>query len=244
MTGLVRLPSKPVHGVLISGEYQQLEEAFARSGIKAVTTERDFRLPDPVAWHPDMQVCVMGGRQIAIKGSLVQSALKSWDIKCMETLEEPGKKYPRDALCNVLSWGRWAIGNVCSVDKNITKMVKRLGLQWLQVRQGYAACSTALVDNTSAMTADAGIAQALKAAGMDVLMLAPGGIRLPGYQYGFIGGCCGKLAPDQMAFAGSLDSHPEGKRIWSFLRSRDIHVMELWKGELWDVGGIIPLERD
>ena len=72
---------------------------------------------------------------------------------------------------------------------------------------------------------------------------------MPGYDTGFIGGCSGKLAPDKMAFAGQLSSHPDGELIRAFILDCGISVTELKKGPLLDVGGILPLlqgevERD
>ncbi len=76
---------------------------------------------------------------------------------------------------------------------------------------------------------------------MKVLRIRPGDIRLPGYSYGFIGGCCGKLAPDMMAFTGKLDKHRDGTRIKAFLGDRGVRTLELLEGELLDVGGLIAL---
>ena len=52
-----------------------------------------------------------------------------------------------------------------------------------------------------------------------------------------------------MAFAGQLSSHPDGELIRAFLKSQGISAVELRKGPLLDVGGILPLlhgevERD
>ena len=76
---------------------------------------------------------------------------------------------------------------------------------------------------------------------MNVLRIHSGDILLPGYPYGFIGGCCGKLAPDVMAFAGKLDSHRDSKHISAFLNTRGIKIVELLDGELLDVGGLVAL---
>ena len=85
--------------------------------------------------------------------------------------------------------------------------------------------------------------QALRTKGFAVLLIRPGHIALPGYDTGFIGGCCGKLAPDKLAFAGALSSHPDGERMREFLHSRCVAPVELRESPLVDVGGILPLRE-
>ena len=85
--------------------------------------------------------------------------------------------------------------------------------------------------------------QALRTKGFAVLLIRPGHIALSGYDTGFIGGCCGKLAPDKLAFAGTLSSHPDGERMREFLHSRGVAPVELREGPLVDVGGILPLRE-
>lgn len=238
---LGRLPDRPARLVLVSGEYPELTESLGRLGIETVVTAPDNRLPPPVQWHPDMQACVIGSGITVLNGSALLSSLERYGISAGETFSMPEPAYPKDVLCNFLSWGRWALGNSKTVDKTIVQAADSCGAAWINVRQGYAACATALVNEQSAVTADIGIAEKLEQHGMRVLRISSGGIALPGYQYGFIGGCCGKLAPDLMAFSGRLDSHPDGGLIRRFLSERGVRVIEVLNGRLLDVGGMIAL---
>ena len=236
-----RLPDRPVRRVLVSGEYPELAQSLEKLGVEAIWTEPDSRLPQPVRWHPDMQVCALNGELFVGKGNPLRNRLEAQGIPCRETQRAPGLVYPQDVLCNVLTGGNWAMGNRKTVDPAIWQAINKLGWRWLSVRQGYAACSCALVDHSSAITGDPGIGPVLENTGVKVLRLTPGGVSLPGYAYGFLGGCCGLLAPNVMAFAGRLDSHPEGGLIRDFLQSRGIRVVELLSESLLDVGGILPL---
>lgn len=239
MTGPTRLPNRPIRLAMVSGEYPQLAKALAEFGVASLLTRKDSRLPDPVGWHPDMQFCVIDERLVVAKATPSLAIVK--DRSYLETERVPDSVYPQDVLCNVLSWGSWAIGNRRYADETVLRVAEQAGLRWISVRQGYTACSTALVDASSAITADQGVAAALRAVGIEVLLLEPGGIVLPGYKHGFIGGCCGKLAPNLMAFAGQLSSHPQGERVRAFLKARGIFPVELLDSELLDAGGIIPL---
>ncbi|MCC8023071.1 MAG: hypothetical protein LIO46_04730, partial [Clostridiales bacterium] len=87
-----------------------------------------------------------------------------------------------------------------------------------------------------------GIAQAAADTRFNVLVLEPGGIRLEGHPYGFIGGCTVKLSPEKLAFYGDVNLHPQGERIKAFLRKHGVTAVNLAEGHrLEDVGSIIPI---
>ncbi len=80
--------------------------------------------------------------------------------------------------------------------------------------------------------------------GIDVLMVEQGDVRLYGYSYGFIGGCCGKISKDILAFTGKLILHRDCDRIKSFLRNYNIYSLELSNKPLTDVGSIFPVIQE
>ena len=51
----------------------------------------------------------------------------------------------------------------------------------------------AVVSNKAIITSDKVIAHEAKKVDLDVLLIPPGDIILPGLDYGFIGGCCGLI---------------------------------------------------
>lgn len=238
-----RLPNTTAKLVLISGEYPVFAQKLRKMQIEAVKTERDSRLPPPVAFHPDMQACILSKEiMFVLRRSPLVQKLSGYGIYPEETEREPGNVYPADVLCNAFVWNKFLFGNLPVLDGRLRRASKQLGYREIFVRQGYAACSVALVNEKAAITSDRGIAKALRQFGADVLEIQPGHIELPGYSAGFIGGCCGKLSPGLMAFSGSLESHPDGLRIKSFLTDRGIKTVELSSDRLLDIGGIIPLQ--
>lgn len=50
------LPESKVTTAAVSGAYPEILEALKAHGIRCVTTEFDTRLPDPIAYHADMQM--------------------------------------------------------------------------------------------------------------------------------------------------------------------------------------------
>lgn len=236
-----RLPQVRANSVLVSGEYPHLLCALEQMRITPFATEPDCRLPAQIAWHPDMQASVLGSKLFVLQGGPLRKKLCQQNLECFETLQIPGDRYPTDAICNVLSWGQFVLGNPCTADGTILQEAKDAGFKWIPVKQGYTACSTAMVDKYAAITADPGVAAQLEKYGVEVLHIAPGHIALPGYQTGFFGGCCGKIAPDIMVFVGRLESHPDGKQIRDFLQIHGITAVELFDHGLLDVGGILSL---
>lgn len=238
------LPEGRVTTILISGEAVYLVSALQALRIQPILTLASDRLPKPVRFHPDMLCCYVGNGKavVAAKEKQLQNRLKCFDVQIIQTEYPLGYQYPRDAGCNVLQIGEHVFYNPKSADKTILQELETKTLH--RVSQGYSRCSVAVVDKHSAITADPGLAKAMKQTGLEVLEIQPGQIRLPGYDYGFIGGCCGLISPDRIAFTGSLELHPDGERIKAFLFQRGISYVELTNEPLLDIGGLIPLREE
>lgn len=235
------MSTQPAKLILVSGQYPYLAESLQKHGFTPIKTLFDPRLPAPIASHPDMQACRLGHTVFVLKGSPLRDKLASHGLTVQETAAQPQKAYPGDALCNGFAIGPWFVANPKSIDPKILKAAQTLNLQTLPVRQGYASCSTVRVDEKAAITADPGIARSLESKGIQILRIRPGHIQLPGYDTGFIGGCCGKLSPNVLAVSGRLSSHPDGPLMQSFLESRGVSIIELSDNTLTDVGGIQSL---
>ena len=86
------------------------------------------------------------------------------------------------------------------------------------------------------ITADCGIAKALSDVGTDVLVIPSGGIELPGYDYGFIGGASA-VTDESVIFFGDIRSHGDYNAIVDFI-SRQGKTTEYIEGmSLTDYGG-------
>jgi hypothetical protein len=108
------------------------------------------------------------------------------------------------------------------------------------VNQGYAKCSTAIVGESWLITADTSIHAAAHAAGLDPLLVRPGYIDLPGYEYGFIGGASG-LAGDMVLMTGTLYHHPDHEAIEAYVGERGRKLMILSRKRAVDLGTIFVL---
>ena len=70
-----------------------------------------------------------------------------------------------------------------------------------------------------------------------MLYIAPEQIRLEGHDHGFFPGCCG-LTGNKVVVCGSTKNIPEKESLDAFLQKYGMIMMELYEGELIDVGSI------
>lgn len=115
------------------------------------------------------------------------------------------ENYPGNIIYNAICTGKYFIHNLKYTDPDLLHAARAwhqnqhqqdkpaAKLQMVDVPQGYSRCCCMPVDDKSFITSDKGIAKALSACNADVLLIEKGHILLPGFDYGFIGGCGGNL---------------------------------------------------
>lgn len=200
---------------------------------------------DPrVASHPDMLMTVVG-RDVVVPASYaaredVEPILDTLRHRCgvrvITAEKSPGDMYPHDVVCNALLFGGCLYGKLSALAPEILRLAEEIGIATADVAQGYAGCS-ALACGDLLLTADPSIKEAVTDRGGEVLSLFPGGIDLPGYDTGFIGGA-GGYVDGYAVFFGDVHRHPDGNRIADALAKRGIVCHCLGDGPLTDFGGI------
>lgn len=148
-----------------------------------------------------------------------------------------GMAYPEDCIYNAACTGKHFIHNTNITHPDLLAAARSSGMDIIHVKQGYAKCSCVLVDEDSIITSDAGIAKACKDK-LDCLLISPGNILLEGFEYGFPGGCSGRI-DDEIIFNGNLAAHPNCREITGFIRSRGLRVKYFSDYPLTDIGSII-----
>lgn len=91
------------------------------------------------------------------------------------------------------------------------------------------------------ITMDLGIRALAQFLGIDVLLVHEENVFLDGYDYGFLGGCCGLIDKNVVAFTGKLDSLECAAEIRAFLEKHCVQYIELTQNQMIDIGGILPL---
>lgn len=202
----------------------------------------DNSLFDPrLAGHADLSFIRRDGQIIASKGQKREFVKILANRGCVVSFAEKseGMAYPMDAGLCALDTGRYLICNPKTVDPAVLRLFSDRVL--VPVSQGYTRCAAAVVNEHSIITADAGVSTAAKRAGLDVLDIAAGAVKLDGFPEGFIGGASFLLNKDTLAFVGSLDEHPDKERILAFLQQKHVRPLFLAKWPLIDIGGAVAL---
>lgn len=204
-------------------------------------------LPFPVAAHADLLIHPLDGRlytwsdyYVSVPGAakVVDRICERSGLSLCFISADAGDAYPADVCLCAKRIDDFFIVNPQTATE-LFEASKQSGLYPIAVKQGYAACSAAQVGKNALITADSGIAKAAVAAGLNVLDIQPGGIDLPGYRYGFIGGASGFCSRrGEVWLCGDPSSHPDGERILSFIHSCGSEAVLLSERRLYDCGGI------
>lgn len=240
------LPRGQVRLCVMSGQYPELCRSVEALGVEVVRTGPCPGLPEPVAYHGDLQVCHLGGAELLLEPRApgLMAGLTRRSFRCRGVSRPAGSVYPEDVRLGMLLLAPFCFGEMGAAAAEAVDFLRQRDWELVHSRQGYARCSVAVAGEGGCITADPTLYGLLRERGVDCLRIAPGDIRLPGYDTGFLGGCCGLLAPDRMAFTGSLARYREGERVADWLRKRGIAPVFLSDGPLIDIGGILPLMEE
>ena len=162
------------------------------------------------------------------------SRLSEKGVRISVSEKSLSEKYPSDVLFDAIRTEKLLIGNL----KYTAPELFGEGVKAINVKQGYALCSTLLLSG-AAVSADKGVSDALCENGCDVLRITSGGIRLDGYGYGFIGGASAVLEREKaVLFFGNVYGHADGERIVRFCEDKGYKVYCDENTPLTDCGGV------
>lgn len=227
----------------------EIERRLALYGYRVITLPPSPRLSAPIASHPDMLVSIVDGELVttadycdaaAAEISLIYDSLKT---KFHFTGELHGEKYPGDVLFNCLILGKLAFARQKSLSPYLKELLTSKGYKLINVNQGYPACTALRLSPEAAITADSGMERALLAEGIRVYKIEDGGISLPPYPHGFIGGA-GGCDGSRVFFLGDYKLHPSADIIGKAIAAEGLSAVCLSDAPLADLGGILFAEGD
>lgn len=198
-------------------------------------------LCDVECGHPDMLMHISGNNiivhQDADSDFIQKLILQNYKVyKSKLTLKTD---YPYNIFLNCLSLSNLFIHSINFTDPVVLSFCKDKKL--INVKQGYTKCSTCIVNDHAIITSDVSISKALTINKIDVLLIPPGDILLPGMNYGFIGGATGLIEDNVLAFYGHLDYYLYRKEVLAFLKKHNVEPVFLRNGKLIDRGSILRL---
>jgi len=232
------LPMNKVKHVVVSAEYSSLITALKKYDIEPLFVSTCSDVISQVRNHSDMLFSYLGnGLYMTEKfQTTLNSALNSLGFTSKNNSVSLSQNYPDDVILNTCIINGKILGSAAVADKWSSDYG-----EFIPVKQGYTKCSVCIVDEHSLITDDISIFDACKMLDIDALLVRKGSVKLNGFDYGFIGGCCGKISHDTLAFFGDIRSHCDYDKISSFLAYRSVDALSLCSGSLIDVGSIIPI---
>ncbi len=227
------LPDSIVKTVAVSETASDVIKALTQNGIKVIEIRKNSYIESKISSHADMNLLMLNdGKYIAYEKILPEN---------FQFIEESKPISDKYFDCSKLNLA--IIGNKCFCNKKTaTDKIDTFGYDKIEIKQGYSKCSILIIDNNSIITADKGIFEAAVQNGLNALMVSNDDIKLNGYKNGFIGGIGGKLNYDLLAVSGNIKLLKEYNSIKSFCRNVGVYIEELTNNDLYDIGGIIPIE--
>ena len=221
---------------------EKCESALKSRGFELIRMPPFSFLQEPVSAHPDMLLFIGKGNLIChkdyfgIAGEQISKISRISNNEVVLSEEEIGKEYPGDVLFNAAPIGDMLICRRDAASKMITGLYGEENV--INVKQGYAKCSVCVVSDNAIITADRAIAKAAEKNGIDVLLVSPNGVRLDGYDCGFIGGASG-ADEENVYFCGNTDLHPDGNKIKEFCKKHGKTAVSLSDEPLYDYGTLM-----
>lgn len=234
------LPERKVRVAAISESAGECLEKLHALGIETVNVSSHPALKYGIASHADIQLLHLGGSRI-ISASEHLCGVENYGLEIIKEEHKLNAVYPGDVPLNSAIIGNKIICNKKTASRIVLEYAEKNGFTVIDVKQGYSRCSVAVLSENAIITDDSGIYKSAQFFFNDATLIEKNSIELQGYGYGFIGGCCGLIAKDTLAFSGSIMSHSSHNDIIDALNRSNIKAEELCSGRLKDIGGILPL---
>jgi hypothetical protein len=235
------LPTGEVTLVAISADATKAIKSLHSQNIETCLIKADKRFPEPVNSHADLQILHLGNNDFLTSPEHLCTGEIEKKFNLSETGAQPGSTYPNDVLLNCKIVGNNIFLNPKTIAKEILDFAQINSYNVITVNQGYTGCSICAINESAIITDDITIYRSAQNFLNDVLFISKNSIRLKGYDYGFIGGCCGKISANKLAVNGRIESHKDYKDIIDFTSKHNIEIVELSDEVLTDIGGILPL---
>ncbi len=181
------------------------------------------KIDSRTAYHADLSLCVLGDTVVCAP-SLYEKIEKIDNFNIIKGESEPQEPYPNDVLYNAAVVGKHIFCNLNATDRILVDIAKKNGFSLINVKQGYARCSTLPITDSALITSDKGIYSAAFNLGLDVLLVSNEDILLEGYPNGFIGGT-GGVFENRMFFCGDITQHRDFEKIKEFCGKYSVEIV-------------------
>lgn len=225
--------------IVMSDAYPPFCNALRQLGHTVIPTDTVSILPKPEQCHADLQVLKIEDKLFALSECAnLRERLAAYQPTIVSGV---GKNYPHNIVLNFLYHNSRIYGRTDCMAAALTQFCKKRRMTPVFMKQGYARCTTLVLNDSAAVTADDGVYQTLTRNGAEVLKIQGDGIRLDGYDKGFIGGASCVIA-NTVYFFGNAAVLKDYSQITGFCGKYGFSVQNICPGiPLTDIGGAVVL---
>lgn len=239
------IPQNMANVAIVDGRIdEEIESNLRKLGLKTIKTVKCEEVGESIAYHPDIVIHPIDHNTLIIAPNVFEyyeEKLCNMGIKLIKGEKYLDSKYPEDIAYNVGRLEGIAIHNFKYTDEVLKYYLKKQNIDFVNVNQGYAKCSLALVKEDVGITADYPMYKKLTSLGYKILLIESGHVLLEGQKYGFIGGTNGNLYNGKSIISGSLKEHPNKDEILNFFAENKTELIFLSQKNILDIGTIITL---
>ena len=216
-------------------------------GYKIIELNSSENVYQEISSHTDI-FCTKIRNNLIVEPSqyqLIKNNIQN-DINLIKGETSLKNNYPEDVGYNVCITGNYAIHNFHYTDSKIKEILQKENYNLINVKQGYAKCSIAVIDDRSLITADKGLYKELINYNFDILFLNYKlNIKLINEDKfstmnGFIGGAISRIG-NNVFISGDLNKIDKNNQIKNFIKKRDLNIISLSDLDVIDYGGIIEI---
>lgn len=199
-------------------------------------------LPEPEKYHADMQCAKINNNTLVCAPNINLSNINKLDnLNIIYGSSKLGEKYPNNIAYNVLRCGNIFFHNTAFTDEEVKKQIEKYEYNLCHTKQGYTGCSSITIplglNKFLLLSSDPGIVSLIENMKLDNVIVRyfdeTKNILLPGYDHGFIGGCCGYDNDLGLIIYGKIN-----EQLKKLSNEYNFQIFSIYNSSLTDIGGI------
>ena len=225
--------------IIIDSRMRNEEKEYLKKYGELIEIECQDCVYDEISAHPDIFFCKINDQIFQAPNLKLEKQLKT-----QKGSSSVGKQYPDDVKYNICQLGKKIIHNFKYTDSLVNDYINSIGLEKINIKQGYTKCSIAVTSENSCITSDEGIYKTLQKENIDVLLLRDEIIHLQDKNKnitnmnGFIGGSsC--IIDNKFILFGDSDKLNSKSKLVDFLNKQKLELIDFKNLEIIDYGGVI-----
>lgn len=237
------LPDAAVTFAAVSCRNHDFTEELHRLGIRTADCGKLPSVEGSESFHADMCMLHLGSDEIIVPSGLLNENLSELENEGLRLISADETVTTRRPFLNICLLDKTVLCCRTSENPKIIALLRNRGFHTVYTNQRYVKCSCAVVSKNALITSDPSVYRSCMENDIDALKIREGHILLEGYEYGFIGGTCGLVSGDTLAFSGNISLHPDYENIKSFAMNYGVRLYSLSSQPLYDIGGILPIKQ-